>query len=352
MKATDGTPTRFDAARERAHEVIRGLWFRDEMAIVEAGTPPRVACGLTGHARTLRESLDAVKPTDGPTTLTDAIALARRLAADVGEADARVVVVTDGCGEQLPKFLADEEKLPADKRLNLTVVRVGERTPDVAVTRLQVRRSSIDPIGYKTLVEVQNFADAPAGDMRLSLTLNGRALDVIPLKLGPDEVFSKVIESTTADGGALAAGLTSVTDGKESPHTDALADDDTATAFLPKREKVPVHLHAPKGNLFLQMVLEANPLVVLTNSRQLPTDTPDATIKVYHHETPAKLPPGNLLIVDPLNSTELYTVGALVPAAIVVKQEKDTPILAHVRLNNVVLPDAKTLTFPAGPTRP
>ena len=69
------------------------------------------------------------------------------------------------------------------------------------------------------------------------------------------------------------------------------AADNSATAFLPKREKIPVHLHAPKGNLFLQMVLAANPLVTLTTSRELPKDTPAATIKVYHVETPAVIQP-------------------------------------------------------------
>ena len=190
MSATDVTPNRFAAARQKAHEVIRGLRFRDEMAIVEAGVQPRVACGLTGHARTVRESLDAIQPADGPATLTDAVALARRLAEDGGGAETRVVVVTDGGGDQLPKLLAEEEKKPADKRLNLTILRVGDKAANVGVTRLQVRRSPVDPVGYETLMEVQNFSDEPAADLRLALTLNGRTLDVIPLSLKPNEVYS------------------------------------------------------------------------------------------------------------------------------------------------------------------
>ncbi len=351
MLATDVAPDRFAVAREKAHEVIKGLRFRDEMAIVEAGVPPRVACGLTGHARTLRESLDAVVPADGPATLTEAIALARRLA-DGSDTETRVVVVTDGCGDQLPKLLADEEKKPAEKRLNLTVIRVGERTANVGITRLQVRRSPVDPVGYETLLEVQNFADEPANDIRLVLTLNGKTLDVIPLTLKPNEVFAKVIESTTADGGALVAELSAIKDGKETPYADALAADNSATAFLPKREKIPVHLHAPKNNLFLQMVLAANPLVTLTTSRELPKDTPAATIKVYHVETPAVLPPGNVLIVEPGKDCNLYTLGATIPLAMVVKQDKESSILAHVRLDNVTFPDARTLTFLPGEVKP
>src|SRR5262245_6150013 len=80
MNAADGDSTRLARAKEQAREVVKGLRHRDEMAVVAAGTQPRVACGLTGHQRTLRDAVDAIEATDGPTRLAEAIALARRLA--------------------------------------------------------------------------------------------------------------------------------------------------------------------------------------------------------------------------------------------------------------------------------
>src|SRR3954451_11633493 len=67
MNATDVAPSRLARAKEEAHRVIRGLRFRDEVAIVTAGAQPRVVCGLTGHQKTLHEALDGIPPTDGPT---------------------------------------------------------------------------------------------------------------------------------------------------------------------------------------------------------------------------------------------------------------------------------------------
>ena len=72
MNATDVAPSRLAHAREEAHRVISSLRFRDEMAIVAAGAQPRVVCGLTGHHKTLRQAVDAVAPTDGPTELREA----------------------------------------------------------------------------------------------------------------------------------------------------------------------------------------------------------------------------------------------------------------------------------------
>src|SRR3954447_12598723 len=82
MNATDVAPSRLARAKEEARQVIAGLRFRDEMALVAAGTQPRVVCGLTGHQKTLREAVDAVEPGDGPTLLADATAIARRLLAE------------------------------------------------------------------------------------------------------------------------------------------------------------------------------------------------------------------------------------------------------------------------------
>src|SRR5271165_7340553 len=100
MNATDVALSRLARAKEEAQRVIGGLRFRDEMAIVVAGAQPRVVCGLTGHHKTLRQAVDSVGPTDGPTHLNDAVAIGRRLITDAeGHGQTRIVVISDGCAE-------------------------------------------------------------------------------------------------------------------------------------------------------------------------------------------------------------------------------------------------------------
>ena len=345
MNATDVEPSRLAKAREEAHEIIKGLRARDEMAIVAAGTQPRVVCGLTGHHKTLRMALDEVGPTDGPTKLNDAMALARRLAAETegGGKECRIVVVTDGCAEDAPKLSAEE---------NVHFVAVGGRAANVGITRFQVRRSTIDPIGYEILAEVTNFSDEPSGDFRFSVALNGRSVEVKPLKLGPNAKWAEVIENTTADGGLLVAQLVIKGEKEDQPYPDVLAADNHAVAILPKREPVPTHMHSPGGNLFLQKVLEANPLTRLTTSRVMPKDFPPGSIYVFHREVPAKLPAGPVLVVDPTNDCDLWKIGDKLQNPIVTQQEKDSPLMAHVRLDNVVMPEARKLTFTPAAGKP
>jgi hypothetical protein len=76
MKANDIAPNRLAKAKELGQEILSGLRFRDEVAIVAAGTQPQVICGLTSHQRTLQNMLDAVPAGDGPTRVNEAIALA------------------------------------------------------------------------------------------------------------------------------------------------------------------------------------------------------------------------------------------------------------------------------------
>ncbi len=348
MNATDIEPSRLAKAKEEAHQFIRGLRGRDEMAIVAGGTQPRVVCGLTGHQKTLRDALDSIGPTDGPTKLADAMALARRLASETegGGKECRIVVVTDGSAEGAVAMSAEA---------NVRFVTVGGRAANVGITRFQVRRSTIDPIGYEILAEVTNFSDEPTGDFRLAVTLDTRApdakplvMEVIPLKLAPGEKWSKVLENTTADGGLLTAELVMKGEKGDSLYPDALAIDNKALAVLPKREPVPTHMHSPNGNLFLHKVLEANPLTKLTTSRgAIPKDLPASTITVFHRETPAKLPAGMILVVEPTNDCDLWKVGEKIQNPIVTQQEKDSPLMAHVRLDNVLMPESRKLTFSA-----
>src|SRR4051794_30690655 len=55
MNADDQKQTRLGRAKREGQRLIEGLRFTDEMAIIGAGTEPKVYCGLTDHQGTLRE---------------------------------------------------------------------------------------------------------------------------------------------------------------------------------------------------------------------------------------------------------------------------------------------------------
>jgi hypothetical protein len=369
MNATDIKPSRLAEARRQAGQLIAGMRHRDEVALVAAGTQPQVIVGFTGRQRTLGDAVDALPATDGPTDLADAIALGQRLLGERQDGKRpEVIVLTDGQrlgSEQAsatsagsPPATEPEPLAPgsppaatgaATSRSGTevageVVIRIiGERSANVGITQFQVRRSLIDPLGYEILAEVTNASDTPAEcrfEIDLASPSRGAAepIDVVPLKLEPGGKWSQVFEKTSAEGGHLVARLN---------HKDPLAVDNEAWAVLPRREIQPVLL-VTAGNLFLQKVFEASPLVKLTVVAEAPETIPAGTVVVYHRTAPAKLPPGNVFVIDPANSSDVYTIGEPLENAIVTKQDKDSPLMSHVRFDNVVMPEARKLT-PAQP---
>lgn len=323
MRATDVTPTRLDAAKEKALALVSSLRFRDEMAILSAGAQPDVICGLTARERTLREAIQSIKPSDGPTRVKEAVVIAKRLLADVKYGS--IVVLTDAC-------FASAQELADDKQIDMEVV--GTRVGNVGIANLQVRRSLLDPVGYEILLEVVNQSEEEV-KCRLDVDLNDQPVDVFPLTLKPGEVWRKAIEKTSVEGGTLVAKL---------DRADALALDNRAIAILPKREMQKVVLVGSK-NLFLRTALKVNSLVELSLLETPPATYDPKTIYVFHKSLPEKLPAsGSFLIVDPDKATDRWTIGEKLENPIVAKQDADSPLLRHVRLDNVLLPEAKKLT--------
>src|SRR5262249_14573806 len=113
-------------------------------------------------------------------------------------------------------------------------------------------------------------------------------------------------------------------------------------AILPKREEQPVTL-VTEGNLFLEKVFEASPLVKLTLTKELQGEPAAKSVTVFHRKVPAKLPPGPVLVIDPAGSCDLWQIGEPLQNPIVAKQDKDAPLMAHVRLDNVIWPEARNL---------
>jgi VWA domain-containing protein/aerotolerance regulator-like protein len=326
MRATDVAPTRLDAARQLGRQTISGLRFRDEMAIISAGVQPQVVCGLTGHERTLQTALAGIEPTDGPTRVAAAIQLGKRLLADAKHG--RVVVLSDGC-------FPDSEKLPDDEFVELRTV--GTPAANIGITNFQVRRSLLDPIGYEVLTEVTNASDEPA-ECRLSIDLNDVPVDVIPLSLSAGQTWSKAIEKTSIDGGRLVAKI---------DRPDALLVDNSAVALLPKRTEQRIVL-VGESNLFLRKVLEVNPLVRLQTTTAMPKTYEAGVLYVFHRQVPETMPAGNALVIDPAAGTDLWKLGEKLENPIVTKQDSDSPLMRHVRLDNVLLPESKQLTPPEG----
>jgi hypothetical protein len=363
MRAADVQPTRFDAAIDAAVAVVDGLRFRDELAIIAAGPQPEVVIGMSSHVPTLKRALRDIAVTDNPTDLSAAIELGKQLVGD--HAHGEVLVYTDGCVDgELAATASKPSADAADDKKQPLVSRTifGKRTNNVGITQFQVRRSLVDPLGYEALVSVSNASDNDV-QCRLEVDLEDVPVDVIPLNLKPNEKWRRSLQKTSIDGGTLRATLTQIavpaTSGANeeiknesanpnAPTGNALAVDDTAWATLAARTPQRVLL-VTAGNLFLQKVFQANRLVTCDVVKAVSTTWPPDMIVVLHRQVPPELPSGNVFVVEPDGSCSDWDIGDTMENPIITQQQNNSPLMAHVRLDNMLMPAAKRITFKSEP---
>ncbi len=354
MRARDIAPTRLQAAIDSAKSLVEGLRYRDEMAIVLAGPRPEVVVGMSGHVPTLKRALDEITPSDNPTDVQSAIELGRQL---IGEhPHGEVVVVTDGCWNATVKPEGGKEVKLEAKLAPVTYRVFATESANVGITQFQVRRSLIDPLGYEVLIAVRNAGPSEV-KCRVEMELAGLPVDILPLTLKPEENWSRSLEKSSLEGGRLVAKLTqvapaaSVSDDKPAETLAALnllPTDDTAWAVLPEREIQNVLL-ITEGNLFLQKVFEANPLVRVETRKDFPEQWPADTLVVLHRQVPPTLPAGNLLVVDPTGSCDAWEVGETIENPIVTELDSTSRLMTYVRLDNVLMPESKQLKYKSLP---
>lgn len=318
----DAGESRLERARQEALGVVSALRSGDEAALVTAGSTVRIAVGMTDFGPAVRDAIQAIEPTDGPTRVSEAIEAARRLTRAPQRRE--LVIISDFCFEDAKPLAEQDDVRP---------IAVGEPVDNAGITSLAARRSLVDPIGYAALVEVHNFGDS-SFEGRLTVELAEELVDVIPLSLSPGEAWQKTIVGASAAGGVLRASLDA---------EDALPADNTARAVIPAQPAIPVVLVSTQPSLYLESVFESIPLIELSTTSTPPAQAPEGGFVVLHRVVPEELPRGSVLVIDPRSGSEAWTLGRTVDQAIVAEQDTSSPLMPHVRLTNVLLPGARDL---------
>lgn len=389
MRATDVHATRLDAAKKAAAEIIDGLRFQDELSIVLSGESPKVVASMTGHSPTLHEALRRIEFSDCPTSVQPAVELARKLIGN--HLHGEIVVFTDGCFDEdainpdgleevdstdRPVAKSDavdntadvESKAKSEPTVEYRLF--SSDTSNIGITQFQVRRSLTDPLGYETLISVKN-ASSVAASCRIELTLDDIPIDVLPVNLQPEEQWARTLEKTSLEGGIVTATLTQITTvGAEDPTatsaaanlanaptnqamsdslgSDGLETDNKAWAILPTRTIQKV-LIVTTGNLFLEKVFEANRLVEVSVVSAFPAIWPEDSLVILHGRIPEQFPQGNVFVIDPIGNCEYWEAGQRLENPLITDQDSSSPLMRHLRFDNVVVPEARELVFGSCP---
>jgi len=212
MSATDASPSRLERAKGLARERVAALGPDDRAAIVTVADTIRVRSALTNRPDLLEPALAGIEPTREGSRVWEAVSLVRR--SFHGGRNQRIVVYSDGCFEGAAELAGQD---------GVELIVVGQRSDNLAITRLEARRCLDDPRRCQVLAEVTRFADEPVA-CRLALELDGRPIDAVAIELDSAGRWQRVFAMRAPEEGRLDARL---------DRPDVLREDNQASARVP-----------------------------------------------------------------------------------------------------------------------
>ncbi|MFN8378854.1 MAG: VWA domain-containing protein [Anaerolineae bacterium] len=295
MNANDGDPgTRFDAAVRAARDLISTANVDNEFSIIRVGTTAEVLTPFTSDRQALSAALDATAAGEGGADWGTAFTLA---AAGAQGADTYTTVIySDGGGS-----LSAASALPGETRYEP----VGESNRNLSITALAVRALAGQP--PQLFAQVANFGDTDA-EAIFDLRVDGELVEAQRVSV-PANSSLPIVSNALPDGlTTVRAGLTAPAEVEENWPND-LTLDDAAYTVVDDAQTRRVLLISPGGNIFLQQAFGSLPGVQTVIGSTGAGISEGYDLVVLDGWLPETLPDTDLLIINPPNSTPLFTVG-------------------------------------------
>ncbi len=286
--------TRFQVAQDEALNVVSTLGATDTMTVVRVAQVPEVIVPATNDRLILNAAIRAARVSNASANWTAALTLAIGSAIDTN--DFTLVIVSDG-------GLGDSALLPEIPG-EVRYIPVGQSSENVAISALATRARAGETPELFTQISNYGTQDAEVvyslyidGDFFTSRIVTVPAHDDVPL----------VSDRLPAGFSLVEASLEPTS---SSPVPDNLAADNQAWTVANSVTDRQVLWVSP-DNVFLEQMLHSLPAINAVRGEDIPRQPFD--LYVLDRWLPdGPLPDGDLLFVDPPESTTLFTVGPTV----------------------------------------
>jgi hypothetical protein len=385
MSAIDISPSRLEAAKEKAREVVRAMGGDDLAMVISFADTARVVSNYTGDRRVLLQRIDSIAPSQTTTSLREALQVAAGLAnpskqigegvvtsaapppklfiytdggfADVegfslGNLEAEVVVI----GPPPPPYSPPAEgAATADAK-----AKVHNPSDNVAIVALQARMNDEKPDVYQLFGRVHNFrAEAVETEAQLyrraadKPTAEGALVDALALQLAPQSEQSFKFDLPDTGLAELEVRLTV---------KDALETDNRAFAIVGNARKAQVLVVTP-GNRYLQDAFGTPTAadradVRFASPEEAKGDALAREIKggrfdlvIYDGVRPDAPPEANALYFGVLPPGPAYAESKPIDGPVIMDWNISHPLMRYVRdLNLVKVAKATSIELPPGAT--
>ncbi|MCP5517306.1 MAG: VWA domain-containing protein [Verrucomicrobiales bacterium] len=318
MQSRDVAPSRFDAARDGALELVDSLDRTDRMAVLLAAGNTEVKQSPTSNKPALRRALRGCEPAESRGQMLDALRLAQSLTRELSNAE--IHLYSDGALTGLDEF--------ENEGLNLVYHRIGEGAENRGIVAMDVRSHPEDPDQQAVFGTLIN-ASTNTAQARVELRFDDQLVESRVVSFGPRESVSQVFSVRQATDGVFALRLTD---------DDALALDNEAWAPALRPEPARVLL-VTLGNRFLERALLSAPRVQLATAPTFEAAAGDFDVTVLDGIAPLAWPAGNVLAIRVASTNWLEIQGEL-EAPPIVDWKNTHPLLRFVSFDNVAIGSA------------
>lgn len=315
----EGGRTRVDEVRERVREVIGGMLPGQEISLIAFSRHARRLTPFTDNQRDLRTALDDLETEDVPSDLEEALRMAQALARDT--ALEKVLLFSDGNFPPKANF-----ELP----FAIDFQRLAPAGPNFGITACEARRVAGGK--WNVFIQLDGSANAAAVTGALELRQNGAVIATEDLTLSPGRSPRLSFTVASDEASSLHAHL-------RLAGFDSLATDDNAWLTLPPARPLDVFV-APKLASY-RHALAAMPGINLfpDDTGKLPAAFDLLISDVAADLTlPARVRCGIGLVPEEVKP--LFTIENRNAQAI--DWRRDSPLLQHVSLSDVIFMDEPT----------
>ncbi len=245
MGATDVQPSRFEEARKRLGSLVDGMQGADRLAVIEAGSIPRVIAPLSNDSAKVKSALSGLGQTDAEADVGEALRLATAL---VGQAEgAKIILLSDGVFDPIENFSPGKSELLYEQ--------IGKEGKNLAVTAMG---TTDDPKGRQLFVGVKNTGgtELPA---TITISADKKAIFSVQTSLKPGASWGRTVR--------VPAGAEWLTG--EVKSRDQLAADNSMTIPANPGKSMRVLLIS-RGNIFLERALALDSRVTLDRAAVVP----------------------------------------------------------------------------------
>ena len=324
MTATDlDGQTRFQAAIDRARAIVNNMNPQDIISLIRVGAVAEPLTSYSDDQAELRSALESMTVSHGSADWDTALTLAAAGAA--GADNFSIVMISDG-------GIGNIGSLPANIPRPIYLP-IGRSSANVAITALATRALGGQP--PQLFAQVTNYGDAPAEislvirlDDVLRLSRSGAIPPRSQLPIPFEEPISDAFET-------LSATLTFDNDVE-----DYLDLDNRAWTVHNEVDTRRIYYVSQSSNLFVEQALRSLPGVQTfrgsPENRKLPSERFD--LYVFDNWLPNDLPAADMLLINPPNSTALFSVGPLLEGATDIEVVYgESPITSFVDLDEMSL---------------